>query len=131
MKKRMNKLAAIVMVKNEADIIESFARHVLCLADVLLVTDHMSTDSTVDILRNLQAEGLSIRLKEFRKAGYYQAEVMTAMLHRAVAEEGADLVLALDADEFLVAGRGRPGCGLICRDWTVLLSTSSLGWIMS
>lgn len=106
MEKRMNKLAAITMVKNEADIIESFARHVLCLADVLLVTDHMSTDSTVDILRNLQAEGLPIRLEEFRKAGYYQAEVMTAMLHRAVAEEGADLILALDADEFLVAGQG-------------------------
>ena len=94
------------MVKNEADIIESFARHVLCLVDVLLVTDHMSTDGTGDILGKLQAEGLPIRLAEFREAGQHQARVMTEMLHRAVTEEAADLVLALDGDEFPVALQG-------------------------
>ena len=56
-----NRVAAIVMVKNEADIIESFARHVLCLADVLLVADHLSTDATPEILTALQKEGLALR----------------------------------------------------------------------
>ena len=103
---KANKLAAIAMVKNEADIIESFARHVLCIVDVLLVTDHMSTDGTVDIMRKLQAEGLPIRLGDFREAGQHQAQVMTGLLQRAVTEEGADLVLALDGDEFPVAAQG-------------------------
>ena len=103
---KANKLAAIAMVKNEADIIESFARHVLCIVDVLLVTNHMSTDGTVDILRKLQVEGLPIRLGDFREAGQHQAQVMTGLLQRAVREEGADLVLALDGDEFPVALQG-------------------------
>lgn len=103
---KANKLAAIAMVKNEADIIESFARHVLCIVDVLLVTNHMSTDGTGDILCKLQAEGLPVRLGEFREAGQHQAQVMTRMLQRAVREEGADLVLALDGDEFPVALQG-------------------------
>ena len=51
-----NKIAVITMVKNESDIIESFARHALSYADVLLVVDHNSTDETRKILELLQAE---------------------------------------------------------------------------
>ena len=97
-----NKIAVITMVKNEADIIESFARHALSYADVLLVTDHSSTDETRKILELLQAEGLPIRIDTFTENGYFQSEVMTRLLYRAVEEENADIIVAADADEFLV-----------------------------
>ncbi len=105
---KANRVAAITMVKNEADIIESFARHILCLADVLLVADHMSTDATPEILTSLQEEGLALRWERYRQPGYHQAEVMTGLLWKAIREEQADIILALDADEFPVAEQGGP-----------------------
>ena len=90
------------MVKNESDIIESFVRHALSYADVLLVVDHNSTDETRKILELLQAEGLPIRIGTFEKNGYFQSEVMTSLLYRAIEEENVDIVVAADADEFLV-----------------------------
>ena len=90
------------MVKNESDIIESFVRHALSYADVLLVIDHNSTDETRKILELLQAEGLPIRIGTFEKNGYFQSEIMTSLLYRAIEEENADIVVAADADEFLI-----------------------------
>ena len=103
---KANRVAAITMVKNEADIIESFARHILCLADVLLVADHLSTDATPEILTALQKEGLALRWERYCQSGYHQAEVMTGLLWKAIREEQADIILALDADEFPVAEQG-------------------------
>ncbi len=97
-----NKIAVITMVKNEADIIESFARHALAYADVLLVVDHKSTDDTRKILEALRQEGLAIKIDTFEKNGYFQSEVMSGLLYRAIEEENADIVVAADADEFLV-----------------------------
>lgn len=103
---KANRVAAIAMVKNEADIIESFARHILRLADVLLVADHMSTDATPEILTSLREEGLALRWERYRQPGHHQAEVMTGLLWKAIREEQADIILALDADEFPVAEQG-------------------------
>lgn len=97
-----NKIAVITMVKNESDIIESFVRHALSYADVLLVIDHNSTDETRKILGLLQAEGLPIRIGTFEKNGYFQSEAMTSLLYRAIEDEHADIVVAADADEFLI-----------------------------
>lgn len=100
-----NRIAACTMVKDEADIIESFARHALLLADVLLVADHCSTDGTLEILRRLQEEGLPLEIEEVREPEFRQSLVMTRLLHKAVKERAADLVLLLDADEFLLSPR--------------------------
>ena len=96
------KVVAITMVKNEMDIIESFVRHTLGFADVLLVADHQSTDRTRPILEQLQAEGLPVRILPVTAARYAQADVMTRLLWEAADGEAADIVLPLDADEFLV-----------------------------
>ena len=101
----MNKIAAVTMVKNEADVIESFARHVLRLADMLYVMDHHSSDETVHILQQLQKEGLPIILDTYEPEEHRQSEVMTHLMRKAM-DEGADLVLPLDADEFLLSNRG-------------------------
>lgn len=94
------------MVKNEMDIIESFVRHTLGFADLLIIADHKSTDRTREILEALQAEGLPIIIEDVAAARHMQAETMTHLLWEAADDYGADLILPLDADEFLVpAGR--------------------------
>lgn len=95
-------IVAIGMVKNEMDIIESFVRHTLSFADELLLIDHQSTDKTAEILRSLQQEGLPLTVHTSRRVEYAQAEMTTELLYEAINQHGADLVIPLDADEFLV-----------------------------
>ena len=90
------------MVKNEADIIESMIRHALEYADLILVKDHFSTDDTRYIIDSLIKEGLSIKVYDCEETGYNQKEGMTELLYKAINEEGADLIIPADADEFLV-----------------------------
>ena len=97
------KIASISMVKNEADIIESFVRHTLRFADVMYIIDHLSTDNTWIILNKLQAEGLPLILSRYTEADYSQAEVTTGLMWQSI-KDGADWVLPLDADEFIVPG---------------------------
>ena len=101
-----NKIAVITMVKNEEDIIESFARHACKIADVLLVADHMSTDKTRSILESLQLEGFPIKIYDWLESKMDHGFVLTTFLHRAIDEESADLVIPLDADEFLIKPDG-------------------------
>ncbi|MCI6233159.1 MAG: glycosyltransferase family 2 protein [Selenomonas sp.] len=98
----MRKIAAIVMVKNEMDIIESFVRHTLGFADLLIVADHKSTDRTREILEALKEEGLPVLIEDVAVARHAQAETMTRLLWLAADEHQADLIVPLDADEFLV-----------------------------
>lgn len=102
----MKKIAAISMVRNEADIIESFVRHTLTATARLYIVDHMSTDGTRDILQALCKEGLPLEIASFNHAGQEQAEVMTKLMGQAFAD-GYDFVLPLDADEFLLSDQGQ------------------------
>ena len=102
----MKNIIAITMVKNEMDVIESFVRHTLGFADRWLVADHLSSDRTREILERLRAEGLPIEIETVHEAAQIQAEVMTRLMHRAAEEYGADVVVPLDADEFLVHSGG-------------------------
>ena len=92
----------ISMVKNEADIIESFVRHVFEQGmDRLLVADNGSTDGTYEILQQLSKE-FPIVLGRDNEFGYYQAHKMSrlALLARRA---GAAWVVPMDADEFWFA----------------------------
>ena len=95
-------IVAIAMVKNEMDIIESFARHTLGFADLLFIVDHKRTDRTREILESLPAEGLPIVIGGVDVARHIQAEVQTQALWTAADTYQADLIVPLDADEFLV-----------------------------
>lgn len=102
----MMQIAVISMVRNESDIIESFVRHAASFADKLYIVDHASTDGTYDILQQLAAEGLPLSLQQFTESEQAQAEVMTKLMEQAFAA-GADFVLPLDADEFLLPDGGQ------------------------
>ena len=123
------RLAVVSMVRNEADVIESFVRHNALWADVLYVADHASLDETGDILQKLQAEGLPLRLSEVKGVAQTQSETITALLYQAVAE-GADLIVPLDADEFLLP-EGEQGASN-CREALMRLSGDlvyALDWV--
>ncbi len=111
----MGKIIAISMVKNEADVIESFVRHTMGFVDMMLVADHSSTDKTPGILRRLREEGLPLFVRRIYAAGYVQVETMNALLREAAVEQQADLILPLDADEFLLPEEGAGSCREIVR----------------
>ncbi|MDO4204068.1 MAG: glycosyltransferase family 2 protein [Selenomonadaceae bacterium] len=112
----MPKIVTISMVKNEADIIESFVRHTLTFADEMIICDHMSDDNTLKILELMQAEGQPIIIHHFYRPEMAQAEVTNGLLREAINERGADYVVPLDADEFLVnLTDSEPVREIICR----------------
>lgn len=47
----MTRVAAICMVRNECDIIESFVRHNSAIFDYIYFLNHHSSDTTVEILK--------------------------------------------------------------------------------
>ena len=65
------------MLRNEADVVESFVRHNLALLDGLSVVDHGSSDATSEILNALVAEGLPLEVERDGSAGYLQSEIMS------------------------------------------------------
>ena len=56
----MNKIIAVSLIADCADIIESFVRHTLTYADEMLVIDHAAADGTGDVLHALYEEGLPL-----------------------------------------------------------------------
>ncbi len=97
------KLVGVVMVKNEADVIEAFVRHNLLFLDRLLIIDHQSSDATVKIVMALAAEGLPIDLMRDTAIAFRQGDRIGEMARLAFTKHGANHVFALDADEFIAA----------------------------
>src|SRR5262245_43659768 len=102
------RIVAISMVKNESDIIESFIRCHAPLVDAHYVLDNDSGDSTFAILTRLRDEGLPVVPIRDVDGDYDQGRKTTALMRRAAAETGADVIVPLEADEILPA-RGRLG----------------------
>jgi len=97
------KLFGATMLRNEADIVETFVRHNLGVLDGLVVVDHGSADGTSEILAALVREGLPLDVRHDAGVAYLQSETMTAATRDAFRRHGADFVFALDADEFVRA----------------------------
>ena len=97
----MKKIFTVAQVKNESDIIESFCRYNLTYSDGMLILDNGSVDNTVEIIQNLIDEGLPITLVKIEPEKLFGMTYKTYLAHKAFDEFDADLVLPLDADEFL------------------------------
>jgi hypothetical protein len=96
------RIVSVTMVRNEADVLEAFVRHHLGFVDHMVVIDHRSIDATNEILRALMGEGASIEVISESRPELLQSKLTTEHMHRAATELGADWVLLLDADEFMV-----------------------------
>jgi glycosyltransferase involved in cell wall biosynthesis len=101
------KICAVAMVKNESDIIESFIRHTCTFCDQMVILEDRSDDNTLEIIEQLIAEGLPVEVFVNEETfGYSQSENTTMLAHLAIDRHGADLILPLDADEFLFSVAG-------------------------
>jgi hypothetical protein len=94
-------LWGVSMVRNEADIVETFVRHNLSILDGLLVIDHGSADTTLDVLNALCRERVPLVVMKNEAVGYMQQAIMTQAVRHVFANTRADFVFPLDADEFL------------------------------
>lgn len=93
----------IAVVRNEFDILEAFVRYHAELADRLVIADHRSIDGSLELLRELRSEGLPLDVRPLT-APIFRQGLTTSLLARAVAEElQPELIVPLDADEFLAA----------------------------
>ncbi|NJK93350.1 MAG: glycosyltransferase family 2 protein [Blastochloris sp.] len=95
------KFIGVACVKNESDVIEAFVRHNLVYLNKLILLDHGSTDATPAILQSLQQEGLPLEVIRDDSLGKLQGPKMTRLMQQA-ARDGADWILLLDGDEFIL-----------------------------
>lgn len=94
-------VAAISMVRDEADIVATTVAHMLTQVDHVIVADNGSIDGTRDLLADLDVEVI-----DDPEQGYYQSRKMTALAARARAA-GHEWVVPFDADELWYSPFGR------------------------
>ena len=99
----VKRIVGLSMVRNEADIIESFVRHNVAFLDELHVIVQPSGDGTDRILGKLAEEGLPLVVIENNDAGFMQGEHLSSHARRLLATAQCDAVVVLDADEFIKA----------------------------
>lgn len=101
------KIISFTMVNNESEIIESFVRYNYNFVDEMVIIDNGCTDSTIKIVRKLIAEGFRITVYDESLEAYNQYRLDNKYLNKIIDEINPDLILPLDADEFLT-GEGNP-----------------------
>ena len=95
------KIVSFTMVNNESEIIESFVRYNYNFVDEMVIIDNGCTDSTIKIVRKLMAEGFKITIYDESLKAYDQYHLDNKYLNKIIEEIEPDLILPLDADEFL------------------------------
>lgn len=93
------------MIKNEADIIESFVRYNANIFDGMVILDNGSTDNTLNILNGLIQEGYSIQVLHDDTVQYNQDVKTNKLLKYTFDMYNPDIIMPLDADEFVVCNQ--------------------------
>lgn len=97
------KIISFTMVNNESEIIESFIRYNYNFIDEMVIIDNGCTDNTMQIIFNLIKEGYKISVYDESLEAYNQYRLDNKYLTKIIAEKNPDLIIPLDADEFLTA----------------------------
>jgi hypothetical protein len=93
--------AIFAVVRNEADILHAFLRHVLALFDYGILVDHRSVDGSGTMLRAVCGACPGWRCWRAEYEGHHQQQAAALALDRLFQETDADIVCFLDADEFI------------------------------
>ncbi|MFV8827443.1 glycosyltransferase family 2 protein [Alkalihalobacterium sp. APHAB7] len=97
------KYILVSMVKNEADIIESFVRYHLCIFDQIIILDNKSTDNTCHILEQLKHEGIPLTIIKDESLEFIKGKKTTKLVYDTLQKHNPDVIFLLDADEFLTS----------------------------
>lgn len=97
------KIISFTMVNNESEIIESFIRYNYNFVDEMVIIDNGCTDNTIQIVYLLIEEGYKITVYDESLEAYNQYRLDNKYLNKIISEKKPDLILPLDADEFLTA----------------------------
>ncbi len=100
-------ITVIGMIKNAADIIESYIRANGLFADRFVLIDNNSTDNTGRILAGLIAEGYNIDIIPDSENAYLQSMKMNVLIQRVAASYDTDWIIPLDDDEILLGRDGK------------------------
>ncbi len=115
------RVAAIMMIRDEGDIIEANIRHHARLGvDHFVILDHGSDDATADILRALTDEGLPLTVLAYARDAEIELAQWYAALFAEVRARHADIVLQIDGDEFWHLTTG----SFATLDWSVPVITA-------
>lgn len=97
-------ITAISMVKNAADVIETYIRENAITIDNFVLLDNMSTDNTVSILNRLLQEGFQIEVIQDDHISYSQDAKMKLLLNYTLEKYDPDFIILLNDDEIIVSG---------------------------
>lgn len=97
---------ALMLVRDEADIIEDTLRHLAAHVDFIEVHDNGSTDGTQDILADLQAE-LPLTVYPDPDPAYWQSKKMSEWAKRLHSLGLYDWIVPCDADELWYGPDGK------------------------
>lgn len=101
------KIVSFTMVNNESEIIESFVRYNYNFVDQMVIIDNGCTDNTFEIINRLKKEGYKIDVYDESLEVYDQFRLDNKYLDKILTSYNADIILPLDADEFL-SGKENP-----------------------
>lgn len=94
-------VVAVMMVRDEADVVGTVVRHLLEHVDAVVVADNLSTDETPEILAELRRDvgGDRMSLVFDDDPAYTQSAKMTRLAEYAHGWFGATWIVPVDADE--------------------------------
>lgn len=95
------KVAAVSMIKDESDIIESFIRINARWADHFFILDNGSSDNTSRILGHLAQEGFPITVTRDSDIDYPQERKTTELVNRVAERREFTFIFPIDGDEFI------------------------------
>lgn len=102
------KIVSFTMVNNESEIIESFIRYNYNFLDEMYIIDNGCTDNTIKILHNLINDGYRIVIYDESLEAYDQFRLDNKYLNKIIKESDPDLIIPLDADEFIISDHKDP-----------------------
>lgn len=97
----MNKIFTLSMIKNEADIVETFVRYTMNFASKMFFVDNGCSDGSIEILKELIKEGFDIEIFSETQVFYEQFLIENKYIKKISDNYFYDFLIPLDIDEFL------------------------------
>lgn len=99
-------VCAVMLVKDEGDMIGATVRHLLANVDQVVVSDNLSTDQTWDVLHEIKRDDDRLVIVTDEERGHFQSEKTTRLALEAL-DHGHRWVIPCDADEIWYSPDGR------------------------